>query len=213
MRRLALPLTVIVGLGLGLGVGLGLAGCGGASPVVFGETWPSQVGSYQEVTAAWTRHAELNAGYQEALVVDATFKSAEWRAASIDRTARLGGFDSTQRAALTQQAQKELAESYEVQLLVTTWDRRENDLHRGARSVWKVVLIDDAGVAIEAATIERDRRPENVLRAEFPALGDFSQAYIAKFPKRVDVMRPGARAFKVRIWGARGAVEMVWRAR
>jgi hypothetical protein len=205
VKRFALPLGVVIGLGL--------AGCGGAAPVGFSEAWPSKSGVYQDVTAAWTRHAELNAGYQEALVVDATFKSAEWRAAWIDRTARLGGFDSTQRAALTQQAQKDLAEHYEVQLLVTTWDRRENDLHRGARSVWKVVLIDDAGVAIEASTIERDRRPENVLRAEYPALGDFSQAYIAKFPRRVDLMRAGARAFKVRIWGARGAVEMVWRAR
>jgi hypothetical protein len=202
-----------LGLGLALAVGLVAGGCGGATAVGFSEQWPNQAGDYRDITADWTRHAELNAGYQEALVVDATFKSAEWRAASIERTVRLGGLDGTQRAALTQQAQKDLAEHYEVQLLVTTWDRRENDLHRGPKSVWKVVLIDDAGVAIEAASIERDRRPENVLRAEYPALGDFSQAYIAKFPRRVDLLRSSARAFKLRIWGARGAVEMVWRNR
>ena len=200
--------------GLALAVALSVAGgCGGTAAVGFSEQWPNESGDYRDVTADWTRHAELNAGYQEALVVDATFKSAEWRAASIERTVRLGGLDGTQRAALTQQAQKDLAEHYEVQLLVTTWDRRENDLHRGPKSVWKVVLIDDAGVAIEAASIERDRRPENVLRAEYPALGDFSQAYVAKFPRRVELMRPGAKRFALRIWGARGAVEMAWRAR
>ncbi len=193
---------------------MALAGCGGAATTVaFSEQWPTQSRDYREVTADWTRHAELSEGYQEALVVDATFKSAEWQAAAIERKARLGGLDSTQRAALTQDAQKELADHYELELLVTTWDRRENDLHRGPRSVWKVVLIDDAGVAIEASSIERDRRPANVLRAEYPQLGDFSQAYIARFPRRVDLMRAGARRFQLRIWGSRGAVEMAWHAR
>ena len=73
------------------------------------------------------------------------------------------------------------------------------------------MLFDDAGNAIEPSTIERDRRPENVLRAEYPALGDFSQAYVARFPRRVDLMKPGSKGFALRIWGARGAVEMTWR--
>ena len=191
-----------------------LGACAGAGdPVTFGDQWPSQASDYRDTTEAWTRHGELSEGYQEALVVDATFKGAEWRAAYVDRVVELGRMSAAQRAELTAQHQKELAEHYEVELLVTTWDRKENDLHRGARSVWKVVLVDDAGVTIEPSSIERDRRPENVLRADYPALGDFSQAYVARFPRRVDLMRPGARRFALRIWGSRGAVEMAWRAR
>ena len=189
------------------------AACGGAAPVSLSDRWPAESGDYRDVTAAWTRHAELTAGYQEALVVDATFKSPEWRAAYVDRVAHLGRLSAAQRAELVAQQQKEAAEHYEVQLLVTTWDRRENDLHRGAKSVWKVVLVDDAGVTVEPASIERDRRPENVLRADYPALGDFSQAYVARFPRRVELMKPGSRGFALRIWGARGAVEMQWRGR
>jgi hypothetical protein len=187
------------------------AGCGGAEPVVLTDQWPAQSREYRDVTLTWTRHAELSAGYQEALVVDATFKSPEWRAAYVARVAELGRMNDAQRAELVAQQQKEAADHYEIELLVTTWDRRENDLHRGARSVWKVVLFDDAGTAIEPSIIERDRRPENVLRAEYPALGDFSQAYIARFPRRVELMKPGSKGFALRIWGPRGAVEMSWR--
>jgi hypothetical protein len=191
---------------------LALAGCASESTVPFATGWPARGDDYRDVTAAWTRHGALETGYQQALTVDAVFKSPAWRVASIDRVTALARLSDAQRTAMITDAQKADAESYELELLVTTWDRRENDLHR-PKSVWKVLLIDDAGVAIEPASIERDRRPENTLRAEYPALGDFAQAYVARFPRRVELMRPGARKFTLRIWGMRGAVDVDWRAR
>ena len=67
--------------------------------------------------------------------------------------------------------------------MVTTWDRRENDLDRGKKSVWRVVLVDEHGHEIEPLEIVKDKRPTFTVRAEFPALGDFATPYIARFPR------------------------------
>jgi hypothetical protein len=62
--------------------------------------------------------------------------------------------------------------------MVTTWDRRENAIERGKQSVWRVVLIDEAGHEIEPLEIVKDRRPSFVVRAEFPALGELATPYM-----------------------------------
>ena len=108
--------------------------------------------------------------------------------------------------------QQTAKDTYEVTILLSTWDRRENDLHRGPRASWHVALIDETGTAITPTTIERDRRPENVIRADYPHYGDFMQAYVAKFPKTLELMKPGAHEFRLRVWGPRGAVELTWTA-
>lgn len=186
---------------------LWLVACGGPAAVAYSDQWPTRAGDYDDVTQAWSRDARFQASYQQVLEVSATFKSPEWRAAHVERTTRLANLDATQRAALVAEQQQAAADHYEVELLVTTWDRRENDLHR-ANASWKVELIDDKGAVVEPSVIERDRRPENILRASFPGMGDFTQAYVVRFPRRVDLA--AARSFRIRIWSERGAVEMVW---
>ena len=74
------------------------------------------------------------------------------------------------------QAQAEMAGPYEIELMVTTWDRRENDLDRGKKSVWRVVLVDEQGNEIEPLEIVKDKRPSFTVRADFPAFGDFATA-------------------------------------
>jgi hypothetical protein len=92
--------------------------------------------------------------------------------------------------------------------MVTTWDRRENDLDRGKRSVWHIVLEDDAGHQLEPIEIVKDKRPAFTVRAEFAALGDFAVPYIARFPHTSPVL--DARAVKLRMSSERGDVEVAW---
>jgi hypothetical protein len=202
-------------LGLTLGVGLGpLAGCGGsASAVRLDEQWPQMAPDYDDTTAAWTRHTTMRGDFQEALALDAIFKSPDWRAAHAARDAAHRGLDGAAREAVFAQAQAEMAGPYEVELLFTTWDRRENDLDRGKKSVWHVALVDEAGKELEPLEIVKDKRPASILRAEFATYGDFATAYVARFPRTPPVLGPGVHSVRLRFSSERGGAEVVWAAK
>ncbi|MGN6110169.1 MAG: hypothetical protein ACTHU0_34000 [Kofleriaceae bacterium] len=178
------------------------------------EVWPSTVPSdYPEITERWTRAAILRGEYQEALEVAATFKSPEWRAADAEKDANARGLVGPARAQRLAEAQAEAAGPYEFELMVTTWDRRENDLDRGDKSSWRVRMLDDEGREIEPLEIVKDRRPSFVVRAQFPAFGDFATAYVARFPRSRPLLGPNVKAMRMRISGQRGAVQLNWIAR
>jgi hypothetical protein len=189
-------------------------GSGAAGPVSLDGTWPEQPESYRDVHEQWTRHGALREYPSIVLEVYATFKSPAWRAAHAGYLAERRSMSNAARAVLLEQTrQVSDSEPYEVQLLVTTNDRRENDLTRGKRSVWRVVLVDAQGNEIEPLSIERDRRPREVIRAEFPDLGDFAEAYVARFARDVALLGPDATQFSLKMGSARGGVELIWSRR
>jgi hypothetical protein len=187
-----------------------LAGCGTTAHVTFDAEWPAKVDDYQDVTTAWTRTTVLRGQYQEVLDLAATFKSPAWRAAHAERDAHFRGLTGDAQAQRIAQAKADWAGPYEVELMVTTWDRRENDLDKGKRSIWHVALVDDAGHEIEPLEIVKDKRPAFTVRAEFPAFGDFATAYVARFPRTTPLFGPNVHAIRLRMSSERGGVELVW---
>ncbi|HEU0032976.1 MAG TPA: hypothetical protein VFQ53_20230 [Kofleriaceae bacterium] len=161
---------------------------------------------YQKTTQEWTRKTNLRGAYQEVLQLAAVFKSPEWRAAYAEKDADARGLTGAARQQRIAQAQAEAAGPIEIELLVTTWDRRENDLDHGKRSVWRVRMIDDAGTEIEPLEIVKDKRPAFVLRAEFPDYGDFATAYVARFPRPTQA----ASDLRIRLSSERGGVQVEW---
>lgn len=193
---------------------LGLAACGVAHPVVrLTEDWPAAPRDYAEVVGEWTRRAALRADYQEVCELTATLKSPDWRAAHAVREAEHRGLVGDARGQHVTQARADAAGPYELEVMLTTWDRRENDIDRGKKSVWRVVLIDEAGHEIEPLEIVKDRRPSFVVRAEFPALGEFATPYIARFPRTTPIFSPTAKQIRLRMSSPRGGVEVIWSAR
>jgi hypothetical protein len=194
-----------------------LVACGAkAEPVDLSETWPSRApdpDDYKDVTENWTRKESMRGEYQETLEVAATIKSPEWRAVHAARDAKHRMLEGAARDQRIAQAQAEMAGPYEVELMVTTWDRRENDLDRGERSVWRVRLIDDAGNEIAPIEIVKDKRPANTVRADFPALGDFATPYIARFPRDKPIMGPGVKLVRLRMSSSRGGLELAWQSK
>jgi hypothetical protein len=190
------------------------AGCGAADPPVsLSGEWPTRAGDYEDVTAAWTRKQHLRSEYQEALEVAATFKSPEWRAAHAAKDADDRGLTGDARAQRMAQEQADAAGPYEFQVMVMTWDRRENDLDRGKRSVWKVRMLDEQGMEIEPLEIIRDKRPDFVVRNEFPAFGDFAKAYVVRFPREKVLLGPGIKRMRMRISSSRGGLDLIWSAK
>lgn len=203
-------LAAIVGLGAALAIA---PACAVHTPSVhLTEDWPAQIRSYDVVVMDWTRKAQLHGNYQEVCELVATFKSPEWRAAFAIHDADLRGLVGAAREQRVAQSRAEVVGPYEFEVMLTTWDRRENDLDRGKKSVWRVVLIDERGQEIEPIEIVRDRRPAFVVRAEFPALGEFATPYIARFPRTSPVLGPGVRQVRLRMSSTRGAVEVAWKA-
>jgi hypothetical protein len=182
-------------------------------PVHLTEDWPAHASTdYETITYNWTRTAVIAGQYQEVLELAATFKSPEWRAAHAAREADYRKLDGPARDQFFALSRVEMAGPYEVELMVTTWDRRENDLDRGKKSVWRVVLVDEQGHEIEPLEIVKDKRPTFTVRAEFPALGDFATPYVARFPRTPAILGPSVHALKLRISGERGGVEVAWNA-
>jgi hypothetical protein len=171
-----------------------LAACGGAS-------------QYERVTETWTRKGEMRQRYQEALTVAVTYKSIEWREAFARKTAEDRGLEGAALESHVAQARAEDAGPLEFQMIVTTWDRRENDLNRGKKSVWRVRLLDDQGMEVEPLEILKDKRPDYIIRAEFPDMQNFAVAYIARFP-RDKIADP--RKVRMHMSSPRGGVRLVW---
>lgn len=194
----------------------GALGCGAraATPVNLDGTWPEKPGSYRAVHEQWTRHGTKRTFESMVFEVYATFKAPAWRAAHANHMAGRQNMSNAARAAyLAQTRQASETEPYEVHLLVTTHDRRENDLSRGKRSVWRVVLVDQQGNEIEPLSISRDRRPREVIAAEFPDYGDFAEPYVARFPRDAALLGPGIERFSLKMGSTRGGVELVWSQR
>jgi hypothetical protein len=197
---------------------LACASCASSPPPVqLSDEWPADAGDYRDVTRKWTRHgSERSSPDDHGNIIDltldvvATFKAPEWRAAYVKYRAEHNKLPPREVAALTAREKAEAEKNYEVMLLVATYDPRVNDLQKGERSVWRVALVDAAGAEIVASEIKRDRRPRSEIAADFPGLGDFHEPYVARFPRTVDILRPDAGRFSLKVTSSQAAVELVW---
>ena len=195
---------------------IALAACAGAPPNPrFVGTWPTETppsSAYDRETAAWSRGGELHANFQQVAKLHALIKAPSWRAAWVARRAEQGSLSPGAKQELLTAQQAADQEALEVVLVLTTWDRSENDLDRGARSVWRVALVDADGNEHLPVEIKRDRRPEMVLRAEYPGVDDFSKVYVAKFPRDIHVYGDDVQQVGLRVSSPRGGIELTWQA-
>lgn len=182
-----------------------------AKPVRFSDNWPSQVDSYENTARSWTRRGLLRASLadqaSQLVEVYATFLSTEWRAAFVERQSKLQKLSPSSKSSLASAQRKIASEVHVVQLLVTTYHPQHNDLHRD-KSMWRVSLVDSEGNEIPAQKIEKDRRPREVIAAEFRNFGDFAEAYQVTFPHAPELLQ--GKTFALRMGSSLGSVEVNW---
>jgi hypothetical protein len=184
-----------------MGVSLACAACGAEPRIALTSAVPATPGDFQQVSAEWTRHGELQQDFQLVISVDAVIRSPAYLAA---RAARDG--QSVAAGTTTE------APTFQVGLVVATWDRRENNLQVATNPAWRVEMFDDLGNRWLPTAIERDRRSEHLLRADYPTLRDFSQVYIVTFPGQPSLLGTAAKVVTLRVAGVRGRADVVWRA-
>ena len=209
-RRTALALALAL-------ASTGAAGCGAVlvPKVPLGHGWPATpptAHDFKKIDRQLTRHATLRAGFQQVLDVHATLRTPAWRAAWAEREIEVRALPPAEADALRAEARAAAEGDYEVTLVVVAYERAENDLDHGERSIWRLALINDAGVETPASEIKRDRRPRDVLRTEVATYGDFAEVYLARFPRTADVLHPGAKQVQLKIAGTRGRVVLTWEA-
>tara|TARA_R110002096_G_scaffold299503_3_gene494086 strand:- start:54898 stop:55536 length:639 start_codon:yes stop_codon:yes gene_type:complete len=188
------------------------ASCGSVDePVNFSTEWPTKSPGYEEAATRWTRRGVLRAPLEQQasqlMEIYATYLSNDWRAAYVERQSKLQKLNGPRKAELAGQQQQTALAHHEVELLITTYYQRHNDLHR-KRSIWRVTLVDDQGNEIVAEEVERDRRPREVIAAEFEHFGDFAEAYVAKFPAAPELL--SGKKFSLRVASSLGMVELDW---
>lgn len=191
-----------------------VVGCGASAPgpVDLSPQWPSGALDLEETTRAWTRSGKVVGGFdthRELIAeVTATYKSPAWRVALIERNGKRGKLPRAEIDAQIEAAKKDAAKYHEFVLLLTTHDRRINDLTKGERSVWKLRLRDGSGAEVEPVEVKKDRRPRSEIASELPHLGDFDQIYLVRFPGDHPIL--GGDSFALRMWNGRAAIELVW---
>jgi hypothetical protein len=182
-----------------------------AKPVRFSDDWPDKVNTYEETSKSWTRRGLLRASFEnqgsQLVELYATFLSTEWRAAYVERQVEIRKLSRGSRDTLEQDQRKIASEGHVVELIVTTYHPSHNDLHRDG-SIWNLALVDSAGNETAATKIEKDRRPRELISADFRNFGDFAEAYRVTFPHTPELLQ--GDIFALRMGSALGSVEVLW---
>lgn len=170
---------------------------------------------YEDVYEAWTREADAFAWkkLRDVLHVGATFESPEFRQAYVTRYAADYAIADADRAQMLDTTLVDASEHHRFLVTLAGEHYREGDL-TGARSAWRVLLVDESGRQTAAAEIERIMHPTVPERVYFPIVSHYRETFRVMFPVVGDDGRPSidpdSASFTLVLTGARGRVELVW---
>lgn len=198
-----------------LALALSLAAC--ASHPIRLETGPRAVTpeDYEDIYDAWTRNADdfQWGGLNDVLRVTATFESWEFRWAYVVRYASDHALEGDTRNNLLRASLDDSQEHHRFFITISGEVFEEQNL-TGARSAWRVVLVDEDGRQAEPIAIERVRRPSAAERTYFPSISSHRQAFRLIFPARrsdgTPVIPEGAEVVTLRFAGALGQLDVRW---
>ncbi len=169
---------------------------------------------YERIRDAWTREERgfAFARLEDTLHVSATFQSWEQRWAYVVRYASDQSLDTVERTRLLRATLEDARAQHRffVSLAGRSW--RESDL-TGERSAWRIVLVDDRGVAHAPSALERIARPGPGERGYYHVT-PFRRVFRVAFPARradgTPTIAPDARRVTLRFTGPQGRVDLVW---
>jgi hypothetical protein len=199
-----------------------LAGCGGSPRGLSLET-PNRTpkaSEYVDQVKKWTRTAHLRDMFDEALAVHATLRSPEFRAAFAERWIEMFRIGPTEAARVREQILAEGAGTYEFHVETASHAHELNNFTT-AKSVWRVVLVDDRGreVTTKEVAASRERRElEYVLypyvTQQHPNTADFVRGWRFRFPQTLPdgnpLVTPETSKLILRFAGPQGSVDLVW---
>jgi hypothetical protein len=121
-----------------------------------------------------------------------------------------------ERGELVETQRKELAEAWEVELVVATARIEWNDFGKGPRSMWRLTLVGDDGREVLPISVKLDRRSREELGVYYPAMKPFYKAYVVRFPRVATdgkpLVRDGSPKIQLKIGSGMGGILLEWSA-
>ena len=192
-----------------------VAGCASA-PIVVSLAEPSPpptAKDYVNELKKWTRHAHLRNDFDQALDVDATLRSPEFREAYAAKYIEVFRIGTENQAHTRGDLLSDGADSYEFHIETATHDYDLNDL-TSAKTVWRVTLLDDEGHEVKPSLVRGIKERRAVDQEFYPYTSIFSKGWRMRFPRaRPDgtpLVGSDTKSLTLRFAGPVGVVDLVW---
>ncbi len=172
--------------------------------------------AYRSELHDWTRSVKVYDGVVARIYLNATYKTASFRDAYVERYARSLALEPDYKAAMAER-ERESAERYnEFFITVYTPESAWDDLDR-PDSIWRLYLETDSGERLSPVSVDRaDPDAVDLLREFFPYFDPWSTAYIVKFPKYTTagtspIPSEETASLRLIVTGILGKGEVEWR--
>lgn len=169
--------------------------------------------TYGKVLDHWTREGRVLHEVDTALEVGATYKSWDFRAAYVERSAALFKLPDARRRELAARERAAWQGAHEFFVAAATHKEQWNDLDK-KKSTWRVALLCDDRQEAEPIRIERYKKIDATVEELFPYTNTFSIAYKIEFPRKMSdgtaICGPGTEHMVLRFAGPLGTLEMKW---
>jgi hypothetical protein len=191
------------------------AGCATAAPKVsLGEPPAAPVAKdYVDQLKKWTRHGHLFSDFDAALDVDATMRSPEFRAAYAAKYLEVYRVEPEHQPKVRGDILSDGADTYEFHVETATHDYELNDLV-GAKSVWRVTLVDDTRHEVTAQEVSAIKERRRLDSEFYPYATYFTRGWRIRFPRtRTDgspLVSGETKTLTLRFAGPQGSVDLRW---
>ena len=194
---------------------LSLAGCAAGSPLFPGD--PSlalESERYRVVLEQWTKQQKVYRHFEAKIFATASYLSPDLRQAYIRRRTRVLGLPPSEIRLLEAEHADRARRYHEFIVSIYTGERRWNDLD-AADSMWRVSLRNDHNQEVSPTEVKRQDLRSGDLRAYFPYISVFQQAYLVRFPRtilelNVPVIGADVRRFSLRFLSGVAVAELSW---
>jgi hypothetical protein len=197
-----------------LALAVGAASCAGTPAHVSLEEprkWP-RADDYVDELKRWTRYGHVRNDFDESLDVSATMRSAEFRAAYAEKwidVYRVGRGDAER---LRMELLNDGADTLEFHVETSAHNYSLNEF--GAKSAWRVSVLDDRGREVTTHDVRPPKDKREVIAAFYPYASLFSRSWRFRFPRLLPdgspLVTPETRSLTLRFAGPDGWTDLVW---
>ena len=191
------------------------ASCASAPIVVsLGEpATPPTAKEYVDELKRWTRHGHLRNDFDQALDVDATLRSPEFRAAYAAKYIELYKIGPDNQERIRGQILSDGADTFEFHVESATHDYDLNDF-TSAKTVWRVTLVDDQAHEVQPVKVQAIKERQALDEKFYPYTTIFSRGWTFRFPRTRGDGSPlvggDTRTLTLRFAGPQGSVDLLW---
>jgi hypothetical protein len=191
------------------------AGCASSNLRVSLETpaRPPPASEYVDELKKWTRSGHILADFDEALTVNGTFRSPEFRAAYAEKWIKTYFVGPDESARTRERLMSEGADTWEFHVESSAHRWEINDFS-SKKSIWRLALVDDTGREVTAKDVLATTARRELEMEFYPYANIFSRGWTLRFPKTLadgtPLVRPDTKSVTLRFAGPMGVIDLVW---